>query len=263
MIENNKLFIIAGPCVIENEQTTLEIATKIKSITDKLKVNFIFKASYEKANRSRLDSFTGTGIEKGLSILKTIKSELNIPITTDIHSEYDIEKCKDIIDIIQIPAFLCRQTNLLIAAAKTNKYVNVKKGPFLSGESCKFIINKIVQSGNSKIILTERGNSFGYENLIVDMRNIPIMKKNNIPIVLDATHSNQKPNQATGKSGGTPEFIETIACAGIAAGADGIFLETHPNPKEALSDGSNMLHLDKLEKLLKKLVAIKKVIDVN
>ena len=263
MIENNKLFIIAGPCVIENEQTTLEIATKIKSITDKLKVNFIFKASYEKANRSRLDSFTGTGIEKGLSILKTIKSELNIPITTDIHSEYDIEKCKDIIDIIQIPAFLCRQTNLLIAAAKTNKYVNVKKGPFLSGESCKFIINKIVQSGNSKIILTERGNSFGYENLIVDMRNIPIMKKNNIPIVLDATHSNQKPNQATGKSGGTPEFIETIACAGIAAGADGIFLETHPNPKEALSDGSNMLHLDKLEKLLKKLVAIKKVINVN
>ena len=257
---SKKLILIAGPCVIENEITTLQIAEKIKQITSNLDVNFIFKASYEKANRTRLDSFTGPGIKEGLKTLQKIKRELNVPIITDVHRLDDIEQVKRIIDIIQIPAFLCRQTELLIAAAKTKKYINVKKGPFLSGESCKHIIEKIKQSGNNNILITERGNSFGYQDLIVDMRNIPQIQKYNVPIVLDATHSNQKPNQSSGKSGGTPDYIETLACAGVAAGANGVFIETHPNPKKALSDGSNMLALNLLEPLLKKLIAIKQVI---
>lgn len=260
IIDSGKLVVIAGPCVIENEKITLEIAKHLKSITSELNVHFIFKASYQKANRSRVDSFTGPGIVKGLRILKNIKNQLNVPITTDVHSIDDIAAVKHIVDIIQIPAFLCRQTNLLITAAKTNKYVNIKKGPFLSGESCQFIVDKIKSVQNSKVILTERGNSFGYENLVVDMRNIPIMKENKVPVLLDVTHSNQKPNQTFGKSGGTPQFIETIACAGVAAGADGIFLETHPNPKMALSDGSNMLEISKFDKLIRKLIKIKKVL---
>lgn len=261
ILNSNNLFLIAGPCVIEDEQITFEIAQKIKYIANKLDLPFIFKASYSKANRSKLDSFTGPGIEKGLNILKNIKDKLDLPITTDVHSADDIEKVKNIIDIIQIPAFLCRQTELLVLAAKTNNYVNVKKGPFLSGSSCKYIADKIRNYSDKKIILTERGNSFGYENLIVDMRNIPILKMHNTAVVLDATHSNQKPNQINGVSGGTPHYIETLACAGVASGANGIFLETHPNPKKALSDGSNMLPLDKLENLLTKLITINKAIN--
>ena len=260
ILNSKKLFLISGPCVIENKNATLEIASRIKDITTELDIPFIFKASYQKANRSRIDSFTGPGIEDGLNTLKTIKDKLSIPITSDIHSVEDIKKASNILDIIQIPAFLCRQTDLLIAAGKTNKYVNVKKGPFLSGEACQFIINKIKSTKNNKIIITERGNSFGYENLIVDMRNIPILQRNNCPVVIDVTHSNQKPNQKEGISGGTPEFIDTIACAGVAAGANGIFLETHPSPKDALSDGSNMLKTSQLKKLLSKLIAINKTL---
>ena len=257
---SKKLFLIAGPCVIENEEITLHIAREIKKITTSLNINFIFKASYEKANRSRSDSFTGPGIDKGIQILKNIKDELNIPVISDIHRIEDIKKSKEVLDIIQIPAFLCRQTKLLIAAAKTQKYINVKKGPFLSGESCKHIIDKIRKSGNNNILITERGNSFGYEDLVVDMRNIPIIKQYNVPTILDATHSNQKPNQNSGRSGGTPQYIETLACAGVAAGANGVFIETHPNPKQALCDGSNMLELDLLEPLVNKLIAINKAI---
>ena len=256
----NQFFLIAGPCVIENEQITYEVAEHLKNITTKHHIPFIFKASFKKDNRTQLSSFTGPGIEKGLKILENIKKELGISITTDVHNIYDIKNVKSIVDIIQIPAFLCRQTDILIEAAESGKIINVKKGPFLSGSSCEFIIDKLKKSGNDNIIITERGNCFGYQDLIVDMRNIPIIKKYNTSVVLDVTHSNQKPNQTTGKSGGTPEFIETLACAGIAAGADGIFLETHPNPNEALSDGSNMLPLKDVEKLLIKLNKIKNAI---
>jgi len=260
IIQSKDLFLIAGPCVIENAELTFEIASKLKEVTSQLNIPFVFKASYKKENRTKLNSFTGPGINEGIQILKHIKDKLNIPITTDVHNTKDIGHIANIIDIIQIPAFLCRQTDILIAAAETNKYVNVKKGPFLSGESCQFIIEKIRNSGNNNIIITERGNSFGYQDLVVDMRNISIINKHQVSTVLDATHSNQKPNQSIGKSGGTPEFIETLACAGVASGANGIFLETHPEPKNALSDGSNMLPLNEIENLLKKLIAIKKAI---
>ena len=260
-INTKKLFLIAGPCVIENEKITFEIAKEIKKICSQLNIEFIFKASYKKENRTKLNSFRGPGIEKGIEILKKIKKELNLHITTDVHNATEIKIIEDVVDIIQIPAFLCRQTDILLNAANTTKYINVKKGPFLSGEACKFIIEKIRKSGNNQILITERGNSFGYQDLVVDMRNIPIIKNYNVPVILDATHSNQKPNQNIGKSGGTPQFIETLACAGIAAGANGIFLETHPNPKKALSDGTNMLPLNKLENLLKKLILIRKVIN--
>jgi len=260
LIHSDQLFLIAGPCVIEDIDTTFHIAEKIKLITDHLNIPFIFKASYKKENRSKLNSFTGPGLKQGLEILRQIKEELNLKITTDVHNAYDVKAVSEVVDIIQIPAFLCRQTDILVKAAKTKKYINVKKGPFLSGESCKFIVNKIRDSGNDKIIITERGNSFGYQDLIVDMRNIPIIKKQNVPVVLDVTHSNQKPNQNSGVSGGTPEFIETLACSGVAAGANGVFLETHPHPKKALSDGSNMLELKKLEKLLNKIIQIKQVV---
>ena len=260
IINSKKVFLIAGPCVIENEDMAFNIAKKLKAITEKLNVDFVFKASYKKENRTKLESFTGPGLEKGIQILKKIKKELNISITTDVHNTEDIVKIQDVVDIIQIPAFLCRQTDILIQAAKSNKIVNVKKGPFLSGESCKFIIEKIRNSGNEQIIITERGNSFGYKDLIVDIRNIPIIQQYQVPVVLDVTHANQKPNQNTGKSGGTPKYIETLAYAGVAAGANGLFVETHPQPEKALSDGSNMLHLDKIESLLKKIIAINKVI---
>ena len=258
---SNSFFLIAGPCVIEDTKTTYLIAKSLKKITTKLNIPFIFKASFKKENRTMLSSFTGPGVEEGIKTLGRIKNELDIHITTDVHNTEDIKKIQDVIDIIQIPAFLCRQTDILIEAAKSGKIVNVKKGPFLSGSSCKFIIDKIKKSGNDNIIITERGNCFGYQDLIVDMRNIPIIKNYNVNTVLDVTHSNQKPNQSSGKSGGTPQFIETLACAGIASGADGIFLETHPKPDQALSDGSNMLPLENVEKLLIKLCKVKKAVN--
>jgi len=261
ILKSKKLFLIAGPCVIENEQITFEIAHEIKRITNKLNIPFIFKASYKKENRTKSNSFCGPGIEEGLEILDRIKQKLNVPITTDFHNAKDITQSGNLVDIIQIPAFLCRQTDLLIAAAKTNQYINVKKGPFLSGESCQFIIEKIKKYGSNKIMITERGNSFGYQDLVVDIRNIPIIKNYNTPVIIDATHSNQMPNQSIGKSGGKPEFIETLSMACVAAGSNGVFLETHPNPQNALSDGSNMLSLNKLEVLLKKLIRIKSALD--
>lgn len=253
-------FLIAGPCVIENETMPFEIAKEIKGITDRLEIPFIFKASYKKANRSRLDSFTGIGDTKGLKILREVGHNLNVPVLTDIHSVLEAKLAAPYVDILQIPAFLCRQTELLVAAAETGKIVNIKKGQFLSAGAMGFAVNKVRESGNQKIMLTERGNSFGYGDLVVDFRGIPEMQAFKAPVVLDCTHSLQQPNQASGVTGGQPELIETIAKAGIAVGVDGIFIETHAEPSKALSDGANMLPLDQLEDLLKKLLRIHKAI---
>ena len=257
---SGNFFLIAGPCVVENEQMPIEIAKKIKSISDKFKIPFIFKASFKKANRSRLDSFTGIGDETALNILKAISKEFNIPVLTDIHTEHDAELAAQYVDALQIPAFLCRQTDLLVAAAKTGKMVNIKKGQFLSPAAMKFAIDKVRESGNENIAITERGTTFGYQDLVVDYRGIPVMQKLGVPVVLDCTHSLQQPNQEEGITGGQPELIETIAKAGIAVGVDGIFIETHPEPQNAKSDGANMLQLDLLETLLEKLVLIRKSI---
>ncbi|MEE2931279.1 MAG: 3-deoxy-8-phosphooctulonate synthase [Bacteroidota bacterium] len=259
-LKNDTFFLIAGPCVIENEKNALEIAKNILDITRVLDIPFIFKGSYKKANRSRLDSFTGIGDEKALKILNTIREELKILTLTDIHTPKEAELAAQYVDILQIPAFLCRQTDLLTAAAKTGKIVNIKKGQFLSAESMKHAINKVKANGNPTVMLTERGSMFGYKDMIVDFRGIPIMKNLGVPVVLDVTHSLQQPNQDNGVTGGRPDMISTIAKAGIASGVDGIFLETHPKPKEAKSDGENMLKLDKLEKLLIQLKRIRKAI---
>lgn len=258
--EGKNFFLIAGPCIIEKEQVALDIANKINTITNKLEIPFIFKGSYKKANRSRLDSFTGIGDEKALEIIKKAGKQFNIPTTTDIHSKEEASLAAKYVDILQIPAFLSRQTDILVAAAKTGKTINIKKGQFLSPKSMEHVINKVKESGNDNIMITDRGTMFGYQDMIVDYRGIPIMQKFNVPIILDITHSLQKPNQDSGVTGGNPEMIETIAKAGIAAGADGIFIETHPNPSNAKSDGSNMLKLDQLESLLVKLLKIRKAI---
>lgn len=266
MIENliknkdNMFFLIAGPCVIEEEKKTYEIAKKISDITKKYNIPFIFKASYKKANRTKLDSFTGLGDEKGLEILKNISEKLNVPVTTDVHSPEEVLLASKYVQMIQIPAFLCRQTDILVTAGKINNFVNIKKGQFCSANSVKFMIEKVTSQGNENVIVTERGNSFGYQDLVVDIRNIPIMKSFGKNVVLDVTHSLQRPNQGYGVSGGTPEFIETIASAGIASKVNGIFLETHPEPDNALSDGSTMLPLKKLENLLIKLKSIRKAV---
>jgi 2-dehydro-3-deoxyphosphooctonate aldolase (KDO 8-P synthase) len=253
-------FLIAGPCVIEDKEMAFPIAETILEITDKLKIPFIFKASYRKANRSKLDSFAGIGDEKSLKILRKISETFDIPVVTDIHSVIEVDMAAEYVDVLQIPAFLCRQTDLLIAAGKTGKVVNIKKGQFVSGNSMRFAVDKVKSTGNENVILTERGNMFGYGDLIVDYRNIPEMQRSGVPVVLDITHSLQKPNQSSGVTGGRPDLIETIAKAGIAVGVDGIFIETHPDPGEALSDGANMLKLSHLEGLLKKLLRIRQVI---
>jgi 2-dehydro-3-deoxyphosphooctonate aldolase (KDO 8-P synthase) len=257
---SGNFFLIAGPCVVESEENVFEIACTIKEMTDRLQIPFIFKASYRKANRSRLDSFSGIGDIKALEIIKKVKDRLNIPVLTDVHTAEECTLAAQYVDVLQIPAFLCRQTDLLIAAAKTGKVVNIKKGQFLSAEAMQFAVNKVKDSGNQHVWLTERGTTFGYQDLVIDYRGIPVMRKF-APTVLDITHSLQQPNQASGVTGGKPELIETVAKAGIAVGVDGIFIETHPNPAVALSDGANMLKLDKLESLLTKLIKIRKAIN--
>jgi 2-dehydro-3-deoxyphosphooctonate aldolase (KDO 8-P synthase) len=257
---SGNFFLLAGPCVIEGEEIALSIAEKILKITDTLQVPFIFKGSYKKANRSRIDSFTGIGDVKALRILRKISETFHIPVVTDIHTEEDARLAAEYVDVLQIPAFLCRQTELLIAAAKTGKVINIKKGQFLAPEAMKFAADKVIESGNPNVMLTDRGTTFGYYDLVVDYRGIIEMQKTGFPVILDITHSLQQPNQNSGVTGGKPELIETIAKAGIAVGADGLFCETHPDPKKAKSDGANMLHLDLLEGLLEKLVRIRKAL---
>ena len=257
--DSKNFFLIAGPCAIESEDMAMRIAETVIKITDKYNIPYIFKGSFKKANRSRVDSFTGIGDEKALQILKKVGETFNIPTTTDIHENAHAELAAQFVDVLQIPAFLVRQTDLLVAAAKTNKVVTLKKGQFLSPEAMKFAVQKVKDSGNDKTAIIERGNSFGYTDLIVDYRGIPIMKQYS-SVILDITHSLQQPNQESGVTGGRPELIETIAKAGIAVGADGIFIETHPNPSEAKSDGANMLQLDKLDNLLAKLTKIREAI---
>lgn len=259
-LNSDNFFLIAGPCVVETEAIVFEIASAVKSLCNELQIPYIFKASYRKANRSRLDSFTGIGDEKALELIAKVGQQLQLPTLTDIHTAEEASLAAKYVDVLQIPAFLCRQTDLLVAAAKTGKTVNIKKGQFLAPESMKFGVEKVRQSGNDKVWLTERGAMFGYQDMIVDFRGIPEMQKNNVPVVLDITHSLQQPNQSSGVTGGKPELIATIAKAGIAVGADGIFIETHPDPSKALSDGANMLPLDKLEALLKQLIKIRKAI---
>ncbi|NQU87579.1 MAG: 3-deoxy-8-phosphooctulonate synthase [Mariniphaga sp.] len=259
--DSDLFLLMAGPCVIEGEQMAMEIAEVILKISEKLKLPFVFKGSYRKANRSKLNSFTGIGDKKALNILKKIGDTFQIPTVTDVHLAEEAVLAAEYVDVLQIPAFLCRQTDLLIAAAKTGKTVNIKKGQFLSAEAMKFAVNKVIESGNDKILLTERGTSFGYQDLIVDYRGIPEMQKLGVPVILDITHSLQQPNQASGVTGGKPELIETISRAGIAASVDGIFVETHPTPETAKSDGANMLRLELLEPLLLKLVQIKQTIN--
>ena len=258
--DKSKFFLIAGPCVVENEEITYKTALKIKDICTRLDIPFVFKSSYRKANRTSTTSFSGIGDYVALDILSKIKTELNIPICTDIHLPDEAIFAAKVADILQIPAFLCRQTDLLVAAAKTGKFVNIKKGQFLSPESMQFAAQKVKDAGNSNIMLTERGTSFGYQDLIIDFRSIPVMKSFGYPVILDVTHSLQQPNQSSGVTGGKPEMIESMAKAGIAVGVNGIFIETHPDPQNAKSDGANMLKLDLLEDLLVKLVKLQKAL---
>ncbi len=258
--ENLNFLLLAGPCAIEGEKMALDIAERIVEITSKLQIPYIFKGSYRKANRSRLDSFAGIGDEKALKILRKVSETFDIPTVTDIHSAQEAFMAAEYVDMLQIPAFLCRQTDLLIAAAETGKAVNIKKGQFLSAEAMRFAVTKVRESGNDNVFLTERGTTFGYQDLIVDFRGIPELQRNNCPVILDITHSLQQPNQTSGVTGGQPQLIETIARAGIAVGVDGIFIETHPDPAHALSDGANMLQIDLLEGLLTKLVHLRQVV---
>lgn len=259
--DSDNFFLMAGPCAIEGEKMALEIAEKIVEISNRLEIPYIFKGSYRKANRSRLDSFAGIGDEKALKILQKVKETFKIPVVTDFHSAEEAAMAAGYVDVLQVPAFLCRQTDILVAAAKTRKTVNIKKGQFLSAEAMQFAVDKVRESGNDNIILTERGTTFGYQDLVLDYRGIPVMRSMNVPVVLDITHSLQQPNQPSGVTGGKPGLIETIAKAGIAVGADGIFIETHPEPSKAKSDGANMLKLDLLEPLLEKLVALRQTVN--
>ena len=259
--ESGNFFLLAGPCVIEGKEMALTIASELRKLSDKYSIPLVFKGSYRKANRSRIDSFTGIGDLKALKILSEVSQKMDITVITDIHSIEEAFVAAEYVDILQIPAFLCRQTELLVAAAKTGKWVNIKKGQFLAPASMKYAVEKVIESGNNKVMITDRGTMFGYYDLIVDYRGIVEMRKFGQPVVLDVTHSLQQPNQAEGVSGGMPGMIETIAKAGIAVGVDGIFLETHPDPANAKSDGANMLKLDLLENLLSKLVRIRETIN--
>jgi 2-dehydro-3-deoxyphosphooctonate aldolase (KDO 8-P synthase) len=256
----NNFFLIAGPCVVESEELLMEVADKVSGICQKLGIPYVFKSSYRKANRTSASSFTGLGDETAMQLLKKTGEKYKLPVTSDIHAHDEAALAAKYIDILQIPAFLCRQTDLLIAAAETGKIVNVKKGQFVSGPSMKFAVEKIIKAGNNKVMLTERGNTFGYQDLVVDYRNIPWMKEHGAPVVMDCTHSLQQPNQPGGVTGGNPQLIGTIAKAAIASGADGLFIETHPNPAVAKSDGANMLKLDLLESLLVQLVKLRKAL---
>lgn len=258
--ESGNFFLLAGPCVIEGEDMALRIAERIVKITDKLHIPYVFKGSYRKANRSRLDSFMGIGDEKALKVLQKVKDTFGVPTVTDIHAANEAAMAAEYADVLQIPAFLCRQTDLLVAAARTGKIVNIKKGQFLSPGAMRFAADKVVEAGNSNVMLTERGTTFGYQDLVVDFRGIPEMQTFGYPVVMDVTHSLQQPNQTSGVTGGMPQLIETIAKAAIAVGADGLFIETHEDPTVAKSDGANMLKLDLLEDLLTKLVRIREVI---
>ena len=258
--DKDAFFLIAGPCVVESEELVFEVAEKVSALCKKHGIPFILKASYRKANRTSANSFTGLGDEKGLEILQKVAKHFNLPCTTDIHSEQEAAIAAKYVDVLQIPAFLCRQTELLLAAGETGKIVNVKKGQFLSGASMKFAVEKIKNTGNDKVMLTERGTTFGYQDLVVDYRNIPVMQETGVPVVMDCTHSLQQPNQTRGVTGGNPLMIGTIASAAIATGADGLFIETHPDPSCALSDGANMLKLDLLEELLVKLTKLRKAV---
>jgi 2-dehydro-3-deoxyphosphooctonate aldolase (KDO 8-P synthase) len=256
--DENNFFLIAGPCVVESEELIMEVADKVAAVCKKLGIPFIFKSSYRKANRTSAASFSGLGDDIALQMLGNLAKKKSLPVVTDIHSPEEAVKAAKYADVLQVPAFLCRQTELLVAAAKTGKIVNVKKGQFLSGEAMKFAVDKIYTAGNKKVMLTERGTTFGYQDLVVDYRNIPIMQSHGVPVIMDVTHSLQQPNQASGITGGNPQLIGTIAKAAIAAGVDGIFIETHPDPSKALSDGANMLKLELLESLLEKLVQLRK-----
>ena len=258
--DSGNFFLLCGPCAIEGEEMALRIAEKVVTITDKLQIPYVFKGSFKKANRSRVDTFTGIGDEKALRILRKVSETFNVPTVTDIHEISDAKMAAEYVDILQIPAFLVRQTDLVVAAAQTGKTVNLKKGQFMSPESMKHAVQKVIDSSNEQVMITDRGTMFGYQDMIVDFRGIPTMKQY-APVVLDVTHSLQQPNQTSGVTGGRPDMIETIARAGIATGADGIFIETHFDPSNAKSDGANMLHLDYLENLLTHLVAIRKTIN--
>ena len=258
--DENNFFLLAGPCVVESEELIMEVAEKVSGICKRLGIPYVFKSSYRKANRTSGTSFTGLGDEVAMKMLQNIGKKFSLPIVTDIHSPEEARVAAEYVDILQIPAFLCRQTDLLIAAAETGKIVNVKKGQFVSGEAMKFAVDKIRKAGNDKIMLTERGTTFGYQDLVVDYRNIPAMKAHGVPVVMDVTHALQQPNQTSGVTGGNPQLIGTIAKAAIATGADGLFIETHPNPSKALSDGANMLQLDLLESLLEQLVKLRKAV---
>lgn len=259
--DGNNFLLIAGPCVIEGREMALNIAGIIRDLSDRFKIPYVFKASYRKANRSRLDSFTGIGDEKALNILHEIRQKFSIPVITDVHSPEEAAIASEFVDVLQIPAFLCRQTDLLVACAHTGKTVSVKKGQFLSPGAMKYAIDKIIASGNPKVMITERGTSFGYQDLVVDFRGIPEMQKLGVPVILDVTHSLQQPNQDSGITGGTPGLIEHMARTGMAAGVDGIFLETHHDPANALSDGLNMLPLERLDSLLGQLVRIRETME--
>ncbi len=259
-LNKGNFFLIAGPCIVEDEVMAFDIAGKIAETSKKLDIPYIFKASYRKANRTSIDSFTGIGDEKALKILSAIGKRFGVPVLTDIHTEQEAEMAAEHVDILQIPAFLCRQTSLLLSAAKTGKFINIKKGQFLSPDAMRFTVEKVQRSGNPNVMVTERGTTFGYSDLVVDYRSIPVMQSFGVPVVLDVTHSLQQPNQSAGVTGGLPHMIETIAGAGVAAGVDGIFIETHHKPSRAKSDGANMLPLNKLEELMDKLVKIRKAV---